>query len=96
MAYFLIALSCKIQNITEWATHNKMVLDAMAEGTKALKKLNEDMPLEYVEQLLQDTEDALEVIYDSTTPNQSKLLYLDHFSLFLLTHEYRNIRLRGK
>lgn len=44
----------------EWEGQQAQVLAAMAEGTAALNKLHEEMPIEEVEQLMADTQEAIE------------------------------------
>jgi len=44
----------------EWETQQLKVFDALKEGNQALKKLNEEMPLEEVEKLMEDTQEAIE------------------------------------
>ncbi|KAG5188529.1 Snf7-domain-containing protein, partial [Tribonema minus] len=44
----------------EWEGHQAQVLAALSEGTKALNSLHEAMPIEDVEQLMADTQEALE------------------------------------
>ncbi len=48
-----------IQNV-EWESQNIMVLKALKEGTEALNKMHSEMPLETVESILEESNEAIE------------------------------------
>ena len=44
----------------EWEGHQSQVFEALAEGTEALNALHATMPIDEVEQLMADTQEALD------------------------------------
>lgn len=63
--YFLLLLFFfniffQIEDI-EWESHNIEVLNALKAGTSALNKLHEEMSLEDVERLMEETNEAIQV-----------------------------------